>query len=92
MFIHQTTQHNSVNDIDSVGTPPFVEIVEQNPNGLLFLQVARDERAELLCLSDPPTANERLQLTAARILRRPIAIMPAKCLSVGEWIARFGLP
>jgi hypothetical protein len=41
-------------------------------------------------LSDPPTANERLQLAAARILRRPIAIMPAKCLSIGEWIARFG--
>jgi len=42
--------------------------------------------------SDPPTAHEQLQLAAARILRRPIAIMPAKRLSVGEWIARFGLP
>ena len=41
-------------------------------------------------VSDPLTANERLQLAAARILRRPIAIMPAKCQSVGEWIARFG--
>jgi hypothetical protein len=46
----------------------------------------------VVCLSDPPTANEQLQLAAVRILRRPIAIMPAKCLSVGEWIARFGLP
>jgi hypothetical protein len=46
----------------------------------------------VVCLSDPPSAHERLQLAAARILRRPIAIMPAKCLSVGEWIARFGLP
>ena len=44
----------------------------------------------VVCISDPPTANERLQLAAARILRRPIALMPAKCLSVGEWIARFG--
>jgi hypothetical protein len=44
----------------------------------------------VVCISDPPTANERLQLAAARILRRPIAVMPAKCLSVGEWIARFG--
>jgi len=46
----------------------------------------------VVCLSDPPTANERLQLAAARILRRPIAIMPAKCLTVSEWMARFGLP
>jgi len=44
----------------------------------------------VVCLSDPPTANERLQLAAARILRRPIAIMQAKSLSVAEWIARFG--
>ena len=41
-------------------------------------------------ISDPPTANERLQLAAARILRRPIAVMPAKCLTAGEWIGRFG--
>jgi hypothetical protein len=41
-------------------------------------------------LGDPPTANERLQLAAARILRRPIAIMPTKCLNVAQWIARFG--
>ena len=41
-------------------------------------------------LSNPPTAHERLQLAAVRILRRPIAIMPTKCLTVGEWIARFG--
>ena len=46
----------------------------------------------VVCFSDPPTANERLQLAAARILRRPIAIVPAKCLTAGEWIARFGLP
>jgi hypothetical protein len=46
----------------------------------------------VVCLSDPPTANERLQLAAARILRRPIAIVPAKCLTVSAWMARFGLP
>jgi hypothetical protein len=33
-------------------------------------------------LSDPPTPHERLQLAACRILRHPIAIMPATCLTV----------
>ena len=51
-----------------------------------------DSTPYVVRLSDPPTAHERLQLAAVRILRRPIAIMPAKCLTVGEWIARFGLP
>jgi hypothetical protein len=44
----------------------------------------------VVSISDPPTAGERLQLAAARILRRPIAIMPAKCKSVAEWLERFG--
>ena len=41
--------------------------------------------------SDPPTAQERLQLMACRMLGRQIAIMPAKCLTVAEWIERYGL-
>jgi RecA-family ATPase len=41
---------------------------------------------------DPPKACERLQLAAARILRRPIAIMPAKCLTVEEWLERYARP
>jgi uncharacterized protein (DUF1778 family) len=40
-------------------------------------------------LSNPPTAHERLQLAATRILRRPVAIMPVKCLTLEEWIERF---
>ena len=40
-------------------------------------------------LSNPPKPHERLQLAASRILRRPIAIMPVKCLTVEEWIERF---
>ena len=40
-------------------------------------------------LSDPPTAHERLQLAACRILRHPIAIMPATCLTVKEWCERY---
>jgi hypothetical protein len=40
-------------------------------------------------LSDPPTAHERLQLAACRILRHPIAIMPLTCLTVQEWCERY---
>jgi hypothetical protein len=41
-------------------------------------------------LSDPPTPTEQLQLLAARLERRPIAIMPHKCETVEEWIQRYG--
>jgi hypothetical protein len=41
-------------------------------------------------LSDPPTPQEELQLAACRILGRPIAVMPTKCLTVAEWMERFG--
>jgi len=44
----------------------------------------------VVSISDSITASERLQLAAARIQRRPIAIVPAKCNSVAEWVARFG--
>ncbi len=40
-------------------------------------------------LSKPPTTAERLQLLAARLERRPIAIMPHKCASVDEWMERY---
>jgi len=43
-------------------------------------------------LSDPPTAQERLQLMACRMLGRQVAIMPAKCPTVAEWVGRYGLP
>jgi len=46
----------------------------------------------VVSISDPITASERLQLTAARIQRRAIAIVPAKCNNVAEWLARFGRP
>ena len=41
-------------------------------------------------LSKPPTLSERLQLMAAHLERRPIVILPHKCASVEEWIARYG--
>ena len=40
-------------------------------------------------VSDPPTAHEQLQLLACRIMRQPIAIMPAKCLTIAEWLERY---
>ena len=41
-------------------------------------------------LSDPPTPHERLQLAACRILRHPIAIVPATCLTAQEWSEKYG--
>jgi len=43
-------------------------------------------------LSNPPKPQERLQLAASRILGRPIAIMPVKCLTVEEWAAGYARP
>ena len=40
-------------------------------------------------LSDPPRLHERLQLSACRILRHPIAIVPAVCVSAQEWLDRY---
>jgi hypothetical protein len=40
-------------------------------------------------LSDPPTPQERLQLLAAHLQRRPIVIMPHKCTTMEEWLARY---
>jgi hypothetical protein len=39
-------------------------------------------------LSEPATAQERLQLLACRMRRQPIAIMPAKCATMAEWLER----
>jgi len=41
-------------------------------------------------LSDPPTSAERLQPMGAQLERRPIVIMPHKCKTVEEWMARYG--
>jgi hypothetical protein len=41
-------------------------------------------------LSDPPTPLERLLVLAAHLQRRPIVIMPHKCETVEEWMARYG--
>ena len=54
---------------------------------------ALEGRAELpyvVCLSDTPTPKEQLLLAACRLMRKPIAIMPAKCETVEEWVERYG--
>jgi hypothetical protein len=51
--------------------------------------VRRAGRPYVIRLSDPPTPSERLQLTAARLMRWPVAIMPAKCRTIDEWLDRY---
>jgi hypothetical protein len=46
--------------------------------------------AYVLRLAHPPTFQERLQLMAARLQRRPIVIMAHKCGTVDEWLQRYG--
>jgi hypothetical protein len=41
-------------------------------------------------LAHPPTFQERLQVMAARLQRRPIVIMAHKCATMDEWLARYG--
>ena len=41
-------------------------------------------------ISKPPARHELLQLLAARRERRPIVVMPHKCASMEEWLARYG--
>jgi len=52
--------------------------------------VRRAGRVYVIRLSDPPTASERLQFAAARLMRWPVAIMPMRCATVDEWLARYG--
>jgi hypothetical protein len=40
-------------------------------------------------VSDPPTAEERLQLAACRLMAQPIVIVPGKCLTIAEWVQQF---
>ena len=47
-------------------------------------------KSYVIRLSDPPTPGERLQLIAARLERRPIVILPHKCKTMEEWLARYG--
>jgi hypothetical protein len=46
--------------------------------------------AHVIRLARPPSLQERLQLMAARLQRRPIVIMRHGCADMDEWLARYG--
>jgi hypothetical protein len=52
--------------------------------------VRRADSSHIIRLSIPPTPTERLQLLAARLEGRPIAIMPIPCETMDEWVRRYG--
>ena len=51
--------------------------------------VQRAHGGFVIRLSDPPTAYQRLQLTAARLQRSSFVIMPMKCATMDEWLGRY---
>ena len=51
--------------------------------------IRRANNSHVVRLSRPPTLSEQLQLMAARLERRQIAIMPHKCTSVDEWLEQY---
>ena len=40
-------------------------------------------------ISDPPTAEEQLQLIACQLVGKAIAIVPGKSLTIDEWIEQY---
>jgi hypothetical protein len=43
----------------------------------------------LVRLSDPSAPSEKLILAALQLLHSPHAIMPHRCRSIDEWLARY---
>jgi hypothetical protein len=43
-------------------------------------------------VSHPVTKLEELQLTMARVLGRPVAVMPHPCATAEEWTQRYARP
>lgn len=50
---------------------------------------AGDAGSQVIHLHEPPEARELLQLAAARILRQTVAIVPARCADIDEWLRRY---
>ena len=65
-----------------------------NPQELAAEIIRRTNTAsccsQVIHLHDPPEARELLQLAAARMLRQTIAIVPARCATIEEWLQRYG--
>lgn len=51
-----------------------------------------DRLPYVIHLSEPPTAAERLMLTACRLAQQPIVLVPGKCLTIDEWLQRYAQP
>jgi hypothetical protein len=43
----------------------------------------------VLQMDSPPTPGQKLQLTACRLLKRSVAIVPVRCASTEEWVKRY---
>jgi hypothetical protein len=42
-------------------------------------------------MDSPPTPGQKLKLTASRLLKRPVAIVPVRCASTEEWVERYAV-
>ena len=51
---------------------------------------ATNSCSQVIHVHEPPEPRELLQLAAARILRQSVAIVPAKCATIEEWLQRYG--
>src|ERR1700730_7558172 len=45
--IDQAPQNNRIYYVDTMGAPPFIEVIEQHPNGLLVIQIAGNQAPKL---------------------------------------------
>jgi hypothetical protein len=43
----------------------------------------------VVCLSDPPTPEEQLQLMACQLVGKAVAIVPWKAQTIDEWIEKY---
>jgi hypothetical protein len=50
---------------------------------------AANSGAQVIHVHEPPEARELMQMAAARILRQTVAIVPARCATVEEWLQRY---
>jgi hypothetical protein len=65
---------------------------QYEPRDLVAEIVRRAGSGQVLHVSDPPTPRQQLQLLAARLERRAVAIMPVVCRTMDEWLARYAAP
>ena len=47
------------------------------------------ECSYVIQVDSPPTPGQKLQLTACRLLKRSVAIVPVRCASTEEWVKRY---